>query len=98
MPYLSWPDFYGCLSWLAERCRQRIGILREQPDIRADGDEAIAPLDVAARIRLDCGEDAGHLAGIPDPLRRRFDRALNVRMQRIADMPHRCTEIGGADE
>src|ERR1700709_2214789 len=77
---------------------QRLSVAGEQAHIGAHRGEAGAGGDVAAGQLLARGEDAGMLAGLPDPRDRLLDGADHLRMALLSEMAPAGGEVAGADE
>src|SRR3954453_868017 len=90
----------GCKNQLArlELRGKRPRAVPEQADVGADGHELAAPCDVAARLRLVSGEDAGRLARLYDARCRVLDRSLHLGMSRLADETERSGQVRRPNE
>src|SRR6516165_10898619 len=92
------PMFPASLRSVLEFLGEHVGAAAQQADVRADGDERVAPGDIAANFVLVAGQDAGGLADFFKPRHRILHRLLRLGMGGIADMAERRGEVGRSDE
>ena len=84
-------------GWSEALC-QVIRAFDEKSQIGSDGNEAIAPFDVAAGIGLARGKYASRLSDGLKPPHSILNGSLDLRMLWVSDMPQGCGEISGTDE
>ena len=70
----------------------------QQTKVAAHRHEGRTPVEIAAGIDLDAGQDAGNFSGGAGPCENVPYSVLHVVMVRIAEMAKGCGEVGRTDE